>query len=40
MDKITRDEVNKWAAKILPKTNCRTAAIVPKALLGIFESGK
>lgn len=40
MDTITRDEVNKWAAKILPADNCRTAAIVPKAFVGIFEAGK
>jgi zinc protease len=36
LDTITRDEVNKWAAEILPATNCRAAAIVPKAFVGIF----
>lgn len=40
MDQITRDEVNKWAAKILPAANCRAAAIVPKAFVGVFEAGK
>lgn len=34
MDTITRDEVNAWAARILPKTNCRSAAVVPKAFVG------
>jgi len=36
LDTITRDEVNKWAAEILPATNCRAAAIVPKAFVGLF----
>lgn len=40
MDTVTRAEVNAWAAKILPKTNCRSAAIVPKAFVGIFEGSK
>lgn len=40
MDTITRDEVNAWAAKVLPADNCRTAAIVPKAFVGIFEVGR
>ena len=40
MDRITRDEVNKWAAKVLLANNCRTAAIVPKAFVGIFETTK
>ena len=40
MDQITRDEVNKWAAKILRAKNCRAAAIVPKAFVGMFEGGK
>jgi zinc protease len=40
MDEITRDEVNQWAAKVLVANNCRSAAIVPKAFLGIFEVGK
>jgi zinc protease len=40
MDQITRDEVNKWAAKILPAKNCRSAAIVPKAFVGMFDMGK
>jgi hypothetical protein len=40
MDQITRDEVNKWAAKILTAKNCRSAAIVPKAFVGMFEAGR
>ena len=40
MDQITRDEVNKWAAKILVAANCRTAAIVPKAFVGVFEGAR
>jgi hypothetical protein len=40
MDQITRDEVNTWAAKILPAKNCRSAAIVPKAFVGMFDMGK
>jgi zinc protease len=40
MDKITREEVNKWAAKVLAAKNCRSAAIVPKAFVGMFEAGK
>ena len=37
-DTITREEVNAWAAKILVKTNCRNAAVVPKAFVGMFEA--
>ena len=37
MDTVTREEVNKWAARVLPATNCRAAAVVPKAFVGIFE---
>jgi zinc protease len=40
MNQITRDEVNKWAAKVLPAKNCRSAAIVPKAFVGMFEAGR
>ncbi len=40
MDQITRDEVNKWAAKILPAANCRAVAVVPKAFVGMFEAGR
>jgi zinc protease len=36
LDTVTQEEVNQWAAKILPATNCRTAAIVPKAFVGFF----
>ena len=40
MDKISRDDVNAWAAKALRADNCRSAAIVPKAFVGMFEAGK
>jgi zinc protease len=40
MDQITREEVNKWAAKVLVSKNCRSAAIVPKAFVGMFEAGR
>lgn len=38
MDTVTRAEVNKWAAQVLPASNCRSAAVVPKAFVGILES--
>lgn len=34
MQTITLDEVNRWAAKVLPAINCRSAAVVPKAFVG------
>ena len=40
VDKLTLEEINIWAAKILPVTNCRTVAIVPKAFVGIFDTAK
>jgi zinc protease len=40
IDQISRDEVNAWAAKILGEKNCRTAAVVPKAFVGLFDAGK
>ena len=40
MDTVTIDEVNKWAAKVLVASNCRSAAVVPKAFVGMFEAGK
>ncbi|HTI50712.1 MAG TPA: insulinase family protein [Planctomycetaceae bacterium] len=39
LDTITRDEVNKWAAQVLPSKNCRAVAIVPKAFVGVFDGG-
>ena len=39
MDLVTREEVYKWAALVLPAANCRAAAIVPKAFVGLFEGG-
>lgn len=40
IDLISRDEVNAWAAKILVEKNCRAAAVVPKAFVGIFDAGR
>jgi hypothetical protein len=40
MDSVTRDDVNKWAAQVLPQINCRIAAVVPKAFVGMFDSVK
>jgi zinc protease len=39
-DQISLEEVNAWAKKILVASNCRTAAIVPKAFVGLFEGGR
>jgi hypothetical protein len=39
ISKIVIDDVNAWAAKILPADNSRTAAIVPKPLIGVFQTG-
>jgi len=39
-DRLTRDEVNAWAAKVLVVTNARAAALVPKPFVGIFQSDK
>jgi zinc protease len=38
--RLTRDDVNAWAAKILKADNARTAALVPKPFVGIFQSDK
>ena len=38
-DTITIEDVNAWAARILPASNSRTAAIVPKPYIGIFQTG-
>ena len=40
MDTITIEEVNQWAARVLVAKNCRSAAVVPKAFVGVFEAGK
>ncbi|HWA24947.1 MAG TPA: insulinase family protein [Lacunisphaera sp.] len=39
-DQVTLEEVNKWAKQLLPAANARTAMIVPKAFVGIFEGVK
>jgi zinc protease len=40
MDQLTREDVNAWAAKILTAKNCRSAAIVPKAFVGVMDGGR
>lgn len=40
VDQLTLEEVNAWAKKILPASNARTAMIVPKPFVGIFDSAK
>ncbi len=37
MDALTLADVNAFAREILVATNCRTAAIVPKAFVGLFD---
>lgn len=38
IDEITRKEVQDWAKKVLTRRNTRTAAIVPKQFIGIFQT--
>lgn len=38
--KITLEEVNAWAQRVLPADNSRTASLEPKEFIGIFESAK
>jgi hypothetical protein len=40
MDTITIEDVNRWAAKVLGANNCRSAAVVPKAFVGMFEPAR
>jgi len=40
MDQISLEEVNAWARRVLGDRNCRTAAIVPKAFVGMFDVGR
>ncbi len=37
---ITLEEVNGWARQLLPASNARTAMILPKAFVGIFDGAK
>jgi predicted Zn-dependent peptidase len=37
---ITLEEVNGWARQLLPAGNARTAMIVPKAFVGLFDGAK
>jgi len=38
IDTITKEEVDTWAKKLLRADNSRTAAIVPKPFVGLFQS--
>ncbi|WP_221029104.1 M16 family metallopeptidase [Actomonas aquatica] len=38
VDEITLEEVDAWAKKVLTRRNSRTAAIVPKQFIGLFET--
>jgi len=40
VDQLTLEEVNAWGKLLLPATNARTAMIVPKAFVGIFDGAK
>ncbi|RME71598.1 MAG: insulinase family protein [Verrucomicrobia bacterium] len=40
IDDVTIDEVNTWARRILGPENTRTAAIVPKPFIGIFQTSE
>ena len=40
VDELTLEEVNAWAAKILPAANARTAMIVPKPFVGVFDGSR
>ena len=37
---ITREEVNRWAAQVLPAPRCRAAEVVPKAFVGVLTPGR
>ncbi|MEY4938875.1 MAG: hypothetical protein RIQ93_610 [Verrucomicrobiota bacterium] len=38
MDSVTREDVNTWAAQVLVPLNCRAAAVVPKAFVGVLQA--
>lgn len=40
VDQLTLEEVNAWAARVLPATNARTAIIVPKMFVGVFDGNR
>ena len=40
VEQLTREEINAWAARVLPASNARTAALVPKAFVGLFDTVK
>lgn len=37
IDGVERAEVERWAAALLRRENCRTAAVVPKAFIGVYQ---
>lgn len=40
VDQLTLEEVNAWAAKVFPAANARTAIVVPKPFVGVFDGAK
>ncbi len=38
VDEISLAEVNRWAKKVLTRRNSRTAAVVPKQFIGLFQT--
>lgn len=40
IEEVTLADINQWATKILARPNCRTAALVPKPFIGIFQTDK
>ncbi|MBI5692154.1 MAG: insulinase family protein [Verrucomicrobia bacterium] len=40
LKEITQAEVNQWAARVLGPSNCRSAAVVPKAFVGVFDAAR
>jgi hypothetical protein len=40
VEQLTLEEVNAWAARVLPAANARTAIVVPKPFVGVFDGTK
>jgi len=37
IDSVTLEETNRWASTLLAKSNCRVAAVIPKAFIGLYQ---
>ena len=37
IDGVERGDVERWAAALLKRENCRSAAVVPKAFIGVYQ---